>query len=277
MRLKTKLVLSITALMFAIVLMLSSLFVGELLRQRIEQTAATNDVLAHEVLLMTRQAVELGLRAHPPVDRTDEALKAAGDGCAADAAGAVGCDERDCALLADGAGCERDGCVWDDAAKYGSGCVESAGSVSDGVEYGGAWGLGFSDAGGVRTAAGAGYLAVVAEEWAAVFDCACGGAVDVFEELVCAVAASGDDLRAAGGVGFDGGAAGVMANSALRPIEQIGGAVGEPDDAGGGRAGDAAGSAGGKRCGGAGDEDAGSAGRADCGRRRQATRRCRRI
>jgi signal transduction histidine kinase len=77
MRLKTKLVLSITALMFAIVLMLSSLFVGELLRQRIEQTAATNDVLAHEVLLMTRQAVEIGLRAHPPADRTDEALKVA--------------------------------------------------------------------------------------------------------------------------------------------------------------------------------------------------------
>ncbi len=77
MRLKTKLVVSITALMFAIVVLLSSLFVGELLRQRIEQTAATNDVLAHEVLLMTRQAVEIGLRARPPVDRSDEALRAA--------------------------------------------------------------------------------------------------------------------------------------------------------------------------------------------------------
>jgi signal transduction histidine kinase len=77
MRLKTKLVLSVTALMFAIVLMLSSLFVGELLRQRIEQTAATNDVLAHQVLLMTRGAVEVGLRAHPPADLSDESLKAA--------------------------------------------------------------------------------------------------------------------------------------------------------------------------------------------------------
>jgi len=76
MRLKTKLVLSITALMFAIVLLLSSLYVGELLRQRIEQTAATNDVLAHEVMLMTRQAVEAGLRTHPPVDKTDVALRA---------------------------------------------------------------------------------------------------------------------------------------------------------------------------------------------------------
>jgi signal transduction histidine kinase len=77
MRLKTKLVLSITALMFAIVLMLSSLYVGELLRQRIEQTVATNDVLAHQVALQTLRAVEIGLRAHPPVDKSDAALKAA--------------------------------------------------------------------------------------------------------------------------------------------------------------------------------------------------------
>jgi signal transduction histidine kinase len=77
MRLKTKLVLSVTALTFAIVLVLSALFVGELLRQRIEQTAGANDVLAHEVLLMTRQAVESGIKEHPPADRTDEALHAA--------------------------------------------------------------------------------------------------------------------------------------------------------------------------------------------------------
>jgi signal transduction histidine kinase len=77
MRLKTKLVLSATGLTFAIVLVLSSIFVGELLRQRIDQAAADNDVLAHEVLLMTRQAVETGLRTNPPVDRSDEALNAA--------------------------------------------------------------------------------------------------------------------------------------------------------------------------------------------------------
>jgi signal transduction histidine kinase len=77
MRLKTKLVVSATGLTFAIVLFLSALFVSELMRQRIEQTAATNDVLAHEVLLMTRQAVETGLRANPPVDRSVEALHTA--------------------------------------------------------------------------------------------------------------------------------------------------------------------------------------------------------
>ena len=44
MRLKTKLVLSATGLTFAIVLVLSALFLSELLRQRIEQTASANDV-----------------------------------------------------------------------------------------------------------------------------------------------------------------------------------------------------------------------------------------
>src|ERR1700733_11485152 len=74
MRLKTKLVLAATGLTFAIVLVLSALFVGELLRQRIEQTAAANDVLVHEVWLETRKAVETGLRASPPVDKSDAAL-----------------------------------------------------------------------------------------------------------------------------------------------------------------------------------------------------------
>jgi signal transduction histidine kinase len=66
MRLRTKLVLTATGLTFSIVLVLSVVFLSELLRQRINQTAAANDVLAHEVLLATRQAVETGLRAHPP-------------------------------------------------------------------------------------------------------------------------------------------------------------------------------------------------------------------
>jgi len=77
MRLKTKLVVSATGLTFTIVLILSALFVSELLRQRIEQTAAANEAQAREVLLMTRQAVETGLRANPPADRSDEALHAA--------------------------------------------------------------------------------------------------------------------------------------------------------------------------------------------------------
>jgi len=77
MRLRTKLVLVTTALTFALVLVLSVLFLGELLRQRIEQTAAANDVLAHQVLLSTRQAIENGLRKNPPTASGDEALNLA--------------------------------------------------------------------------------------------------------------------------------------------------------------------------------------------------------
>ena len=77
MRLKTKLEVSASALTFALVLMLSVLFVSELMRQRIDQTVRANDMLAHQIYLMTRQAVETGLRANPPVNRSDEALHAA--------------------------------------------------------------------------------------------------------------------------------------------------------------------------------------------------------
>ncbi|MEO8870708.1 MAG: ATP-binding protein, partial [Granulicella sp.] len=77
MRLKTKLVLSAMGVTFLMVLALSVLFLGELQRQRIAQTTADSEVLAHEVVLMARQAVETGLRDRPPIDRTDEALQAA--------------------------------------------------------------------------------------------------------------------------------------------------------------------------------------------------------
>ena len=77
MRLKTKLVLSATALTFAIVLVMSTIFVSELLRQRIEQTTAATEVLANQIVLVTLRALETGLRADPPKDRSDEALRAA--------------------------------------------------------------------------------------------------------------------------------------------------------------------------------------------------------
>jgi signal transduction histidine kinase len=77
MRLRTKLVLTATGVTFAIVVVLSVLFLGELLHQRVEQTYASNEVLAHEVLLMTQDAVVTGLKAHPPVDLSDDALNAA--------------------------------------------------------------------------------------------------------------------------------------------------------------------------------------------------------
>src|ERR1017187_3303280 len=67
MRLRTKLVLTASGLTFAIVLVLSTVFLDQLLRQRIEQTFTANDVLAKEVRLSTYESVKTGLRAHPPV------------------------------------------------------------------------------------------------------------------------------------------------------------------------------------------------------------------
>jgi signal transduction histidine kinase len=77
MRLRTKLVLAATCVTFAIVLVLSLLFLGELLRQRIAQTVQNNEVLARQLLMMTRQAVEVELRAKPPADATPKAFEAA--------------------------------------------------------------------------------------------------------------------------------------------------------------------------------------------------------
>jgi signal transduction histidine kinase len=77
MRLRTKLVLAATCVTFAIVLVLSLLFLGALLRQRIAQTAQSDDVLERQLLMMTRQAVEVELSARPPADNTPEAFEAA--------------------------------------------------------------------------------------------------------------------------------------------------------------------------------------------------------
>ena len=77
MRLKTKLVLAATSVTFAIVLVLSLLFLSELLRQRIAQTASSNDTLARQLLMMARQAVEVQLPLNPPADPSEEAFHAA--------------------------------------------------------------------------------------------------------------------------------------------------------------------------------------------------------
>ncbi len=77
MRLKTKLVLAATGVTLAIVVVLSVVFLGELLSQRIVQTDASTDVMARQVLMMTQQAVQVQLRAQPPTDSSEEALHAA--------------------------------------------------------------------------------------------------------------------------------------------------------------------------------------------------------
>ena len=75
MRLRSKLALAAASSTFAIVLVVSGLFMGELLRQRVSQTAANNEVMVRQVLLMTRQAVQMQLPLNPPEDRTDQAFQ----------------------------------------------------------------------------------------------------------------------------------------------------------------------------------------------------------
>ena len=69
--------LAAAAVTFAIVVVLSGVFLAELLRQRVAQTAASDDVMARQVRMMTAQAVQEGLTAEPPVDASPAAFAAA--------------------------------------------------------------------------------------------------------------------------------------------------------------------------------------------------------
>ncbi|HXE09562.1 MAG TPA: ATP-binding protein [Acidobacteriaceae bacterium] len=66
MGLRTKLVLTAGGLTFAIVLVLSTVFLGQLLHQRIDNTYASNDILARTVQSAAIEAVRSGLQTHPP-------------------------------------------------------------------------------------------------------------------------------------------------------------------------------------------------------------------
>lgn len=76
MRLKTKLVLAITALVLLISGLLSMVFVGQLLHSSVEQTFQTNRMVAEQVRMALQDALETGLKdrsvdpAHPEQLRT---------------------------------------------------------------------------------------------------------------------------------------------------------------------------------------------------------------
>src|SRR3984957_20080424 len=57
MRLKTKLVLAITGLVFLVVFTLSWIFLGELVRQRMSQAYSANDMVAHQIALATQRTI----------------------------------------------------------------------------------------------------------------------------------------------------------------------------------------------------------------------------
>jgi len=66
MRLRTKLVLTAGGLTFAVVLVLSIIFLGELLHQRVQNTYDSNDTLARAIRADAIQAYKSGMSAHPP-------------------------------------------------------------------------------------------------------------------------------------------------------------------------------------------------------------------
>src|SRR5579884_227945 len=62
MRLKTKLVFAITGLVFVVVLVFSWLYFSQLLQRHIDQSYNATDIVAHQLLFATRQAIENGTR-----------------------------------------------------------------------------------------------------------------------------------------------------------------------------------------------------------------------
>lgn len=64
MKLKTKLVLAITTLVFFCVVSISWLFMGQLLKVYLTNSYASTDIQAHQVLFAARQALDVGLNQH---------------------------------------------------------------------------------------------------------------------------------------------------------------------------------------------------------------------
>jgi signal transduction histidine kinase len=76
MRLKTKLVLAITGLVFLVVFTLSWIFLGQLLRQRMTQAFTANDMVAHQIAAATKQSLEQNTIGRRVQANDPEALRA---------------------------------------------------------------------------------------------------------------------------------------------------------------------------------------------------------
>lgn len=68
MRIRVKIVVAITGMVSAIAILLSVLYLSQLLSERIQQSYARTDIAAHQVLLAVRAALENGLHNVPPPD-----------------------------------------------------------------------------------------------------------------------------------------------------------------------------------------------------------------
>src|ERR1700722_8246307 len=76
MRLKTKLVLAITGLVFLVVFTLSWIFLGQLLRQRMTQAFTANDMVAHQIAAATKQSLQQNTSGRRVQANDAEALRA---------------------------------------------------------------------------------------------------------------------------------------------------------------------------------------------------------
>lgn len=77
MRIRIKLVLAITGMVSAMVILLSILYLTQLLSERIQQSYEHNDIAAHQILLAVRSAIEHGLVNVPLPPNDPNALDAA--------------------------------------------------------------------------------------------------------------------------------------------------------------------------------------------------------
>jgi PAS domain S-box-containing protein len=76
MRLKTKLVLAITGLVFLVVFTLSWIFLGQLLRQRMTQAFTANDMVAHQIAAATKQSLQQNTSGRRVQGNDPDALRA---------------------------------------------------------------------------------------------------------------------------------------------------------------------------------------------------------
>ena len=87
MRLKTKLVLAITGLVFLVVFTLSWIFLGQLLRQRMSQAYSANDMVAHQIALATKRTLARNRLKDRTVDPNEPDVCASGGQGSAQRAG----------------------------------------------------------------------------------------------------------------------------------------------------------------------------------------------
>ncbi|SEC46366.1 two-component system sensor histidine kinase NtrB [Terriglobus roseus] len=77
MRLRSQLIAATLLFTFVLTVVLSLVFLSELLRERVAQTEAANDVLVHQILAATRTALQHGLKEKPPTEAGEAAFEVA--------------------------------------------------------------------------------------------------------------------------------------------------------------------------------------------------------